>query len=75
MLGNMLGGGEKAQAGEAGKGEEAAKGEEAKTEPATEASNTADQGQQNDPFQNVENTQYDEDDSVFGGDFGGDYDI
>jgi hypothetical protein len=80
MLGNMLGGGDTAKAAEAGKGEEAAKGEDAaKGDEAgkTEQAGAADQGQQaNDPFGNVENTQYDENDSVFGGDFGGgDYDI
>jgi uncharacterized protein len=72
MIGNMLGGDE-AKAGEAAKPEEAAKGEEAgKTEQAG-----ADQNQQaDDPFANVENTQYDDNDSVFGGDFGGgDFDI
>jgi uncharacterized protein len=75
LLGNMLGdmfGGEKAgaaQAGEAAKpAEPAAQPEAAKPEPAADQS-----AQQNDPFANVENTQYDEDDSVFGG--GDDYDI
>lgn len=73
MIGNMLGGGDEAKAGEAAKPEEAAKGEEAgKTEQAG-----ADQSQQaDDPFANVENTQYDDNDSMFGGDFGGgDFDI
>lgn len=70
MLGGMFGGGDTAKAAEAGKGEEAAKAEEPKAEQQAGAE------QANDPFANVQNTQYGEDDSVLGGDFGdGDYDI
>ena len=66
MIGNMLGGDE-AKAGEAAKGEEAGKTEQT----AAEQNQPAD-----DQFANVENTQYDDNDSVFGGDFdGGDFDI
>lgn len=69
MLGDMFGGDKAAEA--AKPAEAAAAQPEAKPEPA------ADQAaqQQNDPFANVENTQYDQDDNVFGGDDGGDYDI
>jgi hypothetical protein len=85
MLGNMFGGNE-AKAGEGAKpGEEGAKpGEEAaKPDAAAEAKpeqGNADQQQagadQNDQFANVENTQYDDNDSYFGGDDGGgDFDI
>jgi hypothetical protein len=75
MIADMIGGdkGGAAQAGEAAKPEAA--GEAAKSEPAQEASNTPDQNQQDDPFANVEETQYDDDDSFIGGDFGGDFDI
>jgi uncharacterized protein len=71
MIGNMLGGDKAgaAQAGEAAKPEAAEAG---KNEPAAqEASNTADQGQPDDPFANVEEAEYDDDDSFIGGDFGG----
>lgn len=62
MLGNMLGGDE-AKAAEGAKPEEAKPEQAAAEQPAAE--------QQNDPFANVENTQYGEDDSVLGGFFGG----
>lgn len=62
MLGNMLGG-DDAKAAEGAKAEEAKPEQQANAEPAAEP--------QNDPFANVQNTQYDEDDSVLGGFFGG----
>lgn len=86
VLGNMIAdmiGGDKAgaaQAGEAAKPEAGEAGKEAgeagKNEAAPqEASNTPDQGQQNDPFANVEEAEYGDDDSFIGGDFGGGFDI
>ncbi len=77
VLGNMIGGllgGEKtgtAHAGEAGK--DAA----ASTTDSTPAdtNNTPDQNQDNDPFADVEETQYNDNDSFLGGDFDDSYDI
>lgn len=68
MIGNMLGGGDEAKAADA------AKPEEAKPDDAN-ADQTAGQ---DDQFANVENTQYDDNDSMMGGFFdgdGGDFDI
>lgn len=67
LLGNMLGnvfGGDHAKAAESAKHAEAAKPEAASTEQAA--------APQDDPFANVENTQYDDDDDTVGGFFGGD---
>ena len=64
MLGDMFGGDDKsgaAQAAEAAKPGEAAAGE----------AKPAEQAQAEDPFANVEETKYDENDSIFGGMFGG----
>lgn len=82
VLGNMIAdmiGGDKAgaaQAGEAAKPEASAAEAEKPEATPQEASNASDQGQQNDPFANVEEAEYDDDDSfIGGGDFGGGFDI
>jgi uncharacterized protein len=77
MLGNMFGGSE-AKAGEGAKPAEEAAKPDAAAEAKPEQANADQQAgaDQNDPFANVENTQYDDNDSYFGGDDGGgDFDI
>jgi hypothetical protein len=73
VIGNLLGGHEAFGGTHTA---EAAKSEHSAAQPEEHHSDQT-QSDQNDPFANVENTQYDDDDSIVGGDFDGgdDYDI
>jgi hypothetical protein len=77
MLGNMFGGGNEAKAGEGAKPAEAAAQPDASADAKPDQASTDQQASadQNDPFNNVENVQYDDQDMDSGGFFdgGGDF--